>query len=305
MQNRMPNLWTLGGLSLPELLRRTVFESWRDDVFGQGGRMAFYQFLAIFPSLLIAFTLVTHIPHLTAHLRTSLHDLSAQLFPNRVAQLFDRIVADFRQRPRFGLRLLSVCAAAVWAAHNGTWAMIWGLNRAYEVQERRSWWNLTVTIVLLTLCLAVIACAALLLLFSSAFLQQHVHGGTGLLRTLEWLSVAVCLYFAFAFLYRFAPNVPDHAIRWSTPGALCALILWLASTFAAHIYFDHINDYTRSYGPLNSVVMLLLWLYASNGALLIGGEMNSEIQKAEAGRSRSGSDASTDLRPARRSWPSN
>jgi membrane protein len=283
MQKRIPTLWTLGGLSLFELFRRTALESWRDDVFGQGGRMAFYQFLAIFPALLIAFTVILHIPHLTQHLRTSLHDVSRQLFPNDVSQLFQRMVTNFKQRPRFGLRLLSVCAAAVWAAHNGTWAMIWGLNRAYEVEERRSWWNLTVTIVLLTICLAVAASVALLLLFSSVLLQTHLHGSPLLLRALEWLTLALCLYFSFAVLYRFAPNVPHHALRWSTPGALCALILWLASTFAAHIYFDHINDYSRSYGPLNSVVMLLLWLYASNGALLIGGEMNSEIQKAESG----------------------
>jgi membrane protein len=301
MRNRIPNLWTLGGLSLPELLRRTILESWRDDVFGQGGRMAFYQFLAIFPSLLIAFTLIIHIPHLSQHLRDSLHDVSQQLFPDKVSQLFQAMVTDFRQRPRFGLRLLSVCAAAVWAAHNGTWAMIWGLNRAYEVEERRSWRNLTVTIVLLTLCLLAVASIGLLLLFSSAFLQAHVHGSTLFLRALEWLTLSVCLYFSFAVLYRFAPNVPHHALRWSTPGAVCALILWLASTFAAHIYFDHINDYTRSYGPLNSVVMLLLWLYASNGALLIGGEMNSEIQKAEAGDHGSHpSKASTQHRPAHR-----
>jgi membrane protein len=162
--------------------------------------------------------------------------------------------------------------------------MIWGLNRAYEVEERRSWWTLTLTITLLTVCLIVMASIGLLLLFTSAFLQEHVHGSTLLLRSLEWLTLAVCIYFSFAVLYRFAPNIPHHAVRWSTPGALCSLILWLASTFAAHIYFDHINDYTRSYGPLNRVVMLLLWLYASNGALLIGGEMNSEIHKAENAR---------------------
>ena len=283
MQNRMPNLWTLGGLSLPDLLRRTICEAWQDDVFGQGGRMAFYQFLAIFPSLLIAFTLITHIPHLSDNLRTSLNDTSTQLFPPQVKQLFLAIFADFKNRPRAGLRLLAVFAAAVWAAHNGTWAMIWGLNRAYEVEEDRNWWQLTIRIVLLTVCLVFMACIGLLLLFSSAFLQQHMHGSTIFLRVLEWGTVSVCLYLCFAIFYRFAPNMPDHAIRWSTPGALCALILWLLFAIAAQIYFGHINDYSRSYGPLNRVVMLLLWLYASNGALLIGGEMNSEIQKAEAG----------------------
>lgn len=280
----MPNLWTLGGLSLADLLRRTSVASWHDDVFGQGGRMAFYQFLALFPSLLIAFTLITHIPHLSNNLRTSLNDISTQLFPPQVKQLFLAIFADFKNRPRVGFRLLAVFAAAVWAAHNGTWAMIWGLNRAYEVEERRNWWQLTLTIVLLTVCLVFMASIGLLLLFSSAFLQQHMHGSTIFLRALEWLTVSVCLYLCFAIFYRFAPNVPDHAIRWSTPGALCALILWLIFAIAAQIYFGHINDYTRSYGPLNRVVMLLLWLYASNGALLIGGEMNSEIQKEEVDR---------------------
>lgn len=280
----MPALWTLGGLSIPDLLRRTIRASWGDDVFGQGGRMAFYQFLAIFPSLLIAFTIVTRVPHLSYHLRHSLRDLSTQLFPYHVLQLFQQMLANFSTRPRFGLRLLSVCATAIWAAHNGTWAMIYGLNRAYEVEEKRSWWNLTLLIVVLTMCVAVTASIALMLIFCSDYLQAHLHGSTFFLRTLEWLTLTASLAFSFVLFYRFAPNLRHHALRWSTPGALLALILWLASTVAAHIYFNHINDYTRSYGPLNGIVMLLLWLYASNGALLIGGEMNSEIQKAETGR---------------------
>jgi membrane protein len=279
----VPNLWTLGDLSISELVGRTLRESWRDDVFGQGGRMAFYQFLAIFPALLVGYTVARHVPNLNHGLRGPFRDVSAQLFPDRVSQLFQTMIANFTERPRFGLRLLSVCAAAVWASHNGTWAMIYGLNRAYEVEERRSWRRLTVTIVALTVCMAFAASVAIGCIFCSTYLQVHLHGGTVFLRVLEWVTVIVCLTFCFILLYRFAPNVRKHALRWCTPGALCALVLWLASTFAAHIYFDHINDYARSYGPLNGVVMLLLWLYASNGALLIGGEMNSEIQKAEVG----------------------
>jgi membrane protein len=282
-------LWTLGGLSISNLLRRTLSASWHDDVFGQGGRMAFYQFLAIFPVLLIGFTIAKHVPHLSRGIRGSFSDVSAQLFPVRVSQLFQTMLTNFSQRPRFGLRLLYVGVAALWAAHNGTWAMIYGLNQAYEVQERRSWWSLTVTIVALTVCMAATASLAILFIFCGTFLQAHVHGGISFLRTVEWLTLIVCSAICFVLLYRFAPNLPRHAVRWCTPGALCALFLWLASTFAAHIYFDNINDYTRTYGPLNGVVMLLLWLYASNGALLVGGEMNSEIQKAEVGPRTDGS----------------
>ena len=274
-------MWTLSGLSLAELVRRTIREAWRDEVFGQSGRMAFYQFLAIFPCLLIAFSVVTRLPHLSGHLKDPLRDLSNQLFPSRVSQLFQGMLRDFSARPRFGLRLFSVCAAGIWAAHNGTWAMIYGLNRAYEVEEQRSWWNLTLIIVALTVGMAATAFLAFLLIFCSAYLQAHVHGGADFLRALEWLTLSIALCFSFVMLYRFAPNLRPHAFRWSTPGALCALFLWLLSSFAARLYFDHVNDYARSYGPLNGVVMLLLWLYVSNGALLIGGEMNSEIQKAE------------------------
>ena len=96
---------------------------------------------------------------------------------------------------------------------------------------------------------------------------------------MKWLALILSLSFSFALLYRFAPNLRNHEWRWSTPGAVCALILWLGATFAARLYFDRVDDYSRTYGHLNGVVMLLLWLYVTNGAILIGGEMNSEIEK--------------------------
>lgn len=284
----MRNLWSLGGLSLPELFRRTARESWRDEVFGQGGRMAFYHFLAIFPSLLVFLAISARVPHLGNHMKSalqdSINDLSSQLLPERVSQLVQRMMNELAGRNRGGLRLISVCAGALWAALNGTWAMIYGLNQAYEVQETRSSWQMAITIAGLTVCLAVAGSVALFLIFCSAYMQAHLHGSAILLRALEWLVLIFSLSFSFAVLYRFAPNVRDHEWRWSTPGALGALTLWIGATFAARGYFDHVNDYSRSYGDLNGVVMLLLWLYVTNGAILIGGEMNSEIEKAAAGR---------------------
>lgn len=164
---------------------------------------------------------------------------------------------------------------------NGTWAMIYGLNTAYEVNERRSWRELAMIIVGLT---AVTGSIAVFLIFCGAHFQSDVYRGGIALRVLEWLVLIASLSLSFALLYRFAPNVRDRRWRWSTPGAICALVLWVGSTFAARIYFDHVNDYARSYGHLNGVVMLLLWLYVTNGAILIGGEMNSEIEKAAAER---------------------
>jgi membrane protein len=283
MRSRMVNLWTLGGLSLPDLLRRTARESWQDEVFGQGGRMAFYHFLAIFPSLLIFFMVSARVPHFGDHMRNALREMSSQVLPDQVSRLLQNVMDELDQRTRSGMQLIPVFAGALWAALNGTWAMIYGLNKAYEVPEDRSWWELTITIVGLTFSLAVTGSIAVVLIFCSAYLQAQFHGGAILLRCLEWLVLTCTLSFSFAVLYRFAPNLRDCEWRWSTPGAFCALVLWISSTFAARVYFDHVN-YARSYGQLSDVVMLLMWLYVSNGAILIGGEMNSEIEKKVTGR---------------------
>ena len=136
MRNRMVNLWTLGGLSIPDLLRRTARESWQDEVFGQGGRMAFYHFLAIFPSLLVFFLVSGRVPHLGDHMRNALQELSSRVLPEQVSQLLQNVMDELNQRARSGAELISVCAGGLWAALNGTWAMIYGLNKAYEVQEQ-------------------------------------------------------------------------------------------------------------------------------------------------------------------------
>lgn len=281
MRSGVHIFWTLGGLSLPELLRRTIRESWEDSVFGQGGRMAFYHFLAIFPSLLVFLTIGAHVPLFGNSVQNVVRDLSSQIFPEQVSQLFQKALEELNGRALSGVQFAVVCTGALWAALNATWAMIYGLNRAFEVQERRSWWQLALTIGGLTLALAATCSIALLLIFCGA----HFPGT----RAVEWLVLIASLYFWFALLYRFAPNLGDHEWCWSTPGALCALILWIGAASAARFYFDYVDDYSRTYGHLNGVVMLLLWLYVSNGAILIGGEMNSEIRKAVAKRTAAGS----------------
>ncbi|HEY7391739.1 MAG TPA: YihY/virulence factor BrkB family protein [Bryobacteraceae bacterium] len=281
---RMVDLWSLGGLSLRELLRRTARETWEDSVFGQGGRMAFYQFLAIFPSLMVLLAISARVPHLGESLRRWLQDLSEQVLPSQGAHLFATIMDEFRGRAASGFHFVPVCAGALWAACNATWAMVYALNRAYEVEERRSWRQLGLTIGGLTLSLGIMTCVALFLIFGGVEVEAHFRTGVAVLRVAEWLALILLLSVSFELLYRFAPNLRYHEWRWSTPGAVCALVLWLGATFAARVYFDRVDDYSRTYGHLNGVVMLLLWLYVTNGAILIGGEMNSEIEKAVQSR---------------------
>lgn len=276
----MVDNWSLGGLSLFELLRRTAREAWEDSVFGQGGRMAFYQFLALFPSFLLLLAVVSRVPQASDSFKSLLQDLANQVLPSPAAHLLAVMGDEFSGRAASGFHFVFVSAGALWAACNATWAMIHGLNRAYEVEEGRTWWRLGITIGGLTLSLGFTICVALFLALGGAELGLFFHTGVATVRIAEWLVLILPLSFSFALLYRFAPNLRNHEWRWSTPGAVCALVLWVGATVVARIYFDRINDYSRTYGHLNGVVMLLLWLYVTNGAILIGGEMNSEIEKA-------------------------
>jgi len=268
-----------------ELLRRTARETWEDSVFGQGGRMAFYQFLAIFPSLLVLLTVAARLPHAGDSSKHLIQDLCGQVLPSEGARLLAGVVEEVAGHEALGWRFLVVCAGAAWAACNATWAMVYGLNRAYEVEERRPRWRLGLTIAGLTLSLALTASIAFFVIFVGAGVEGRFHAGAAVFGGVEWLVLLVSLLFSFALLYRFAPNLRIEEWRCSTPGAVCALVLWLGATFVARLYFGRVDDYSRAYGHLNGVAMLLLWLYVTNGAILIGGEMNSEIQKA-AGRRR-------------------
>lgn len=245
--------------------------------------MAFYQFLTIFPALLVVFTVRARIASI-GYGTAAMRDLCMQMFPRSVFALLTTVSRALSGHVTFGFALLAVLAGASWAAHNGTWAMIYGLNRAYEVDERRGWWSLTVTIVGLTAALLATACVALLLMLGAMHLAGADGHGTARARLVEWLVLLPTVAFAFGLLYRFAPNLERHEWRWSTPGTVCALLLWIAGVFAERAYFDHSQSYARSYGPLQGVAVLLLWLYVTNGAILIGGEMNSEIVKALRGK---------------------
>jgi membrane protein len=295
--NGMTDLWTLGGLSIPEVLKRTALETWRDAVFGQAGRMAFYHFLGIFPALFVFLTLASHSNSIAGQIKHAVDTVGHQFLPPQVSSLLIASISELNSHSVAGWKLISAIVSALWASLNATWAVVYGLNKAYEVDEERGWWHLGRTIVLLTLFLAALFWIGLALFFAATWAEVRVAPDSALLsrdllRAAQWIIVLALLLLGLAVVYRFAPNLRDREWRWSTPGALCAIVLWVACSFGVRIYFAHFDTKSEIYGRLNSVVMLLLWLYVTNAAILIGGEMNSEIEKAaEAegdGKSRSG-----------------
>ena len=120
-------------------------------------------------------------------------------------------------------------------------------------------------------------------------------------KVVQWPMVLAFVLLGFALIYYFAPDVRDQDWKWITPGSLVGVILWLLVSFAFKTYLTYFNSYSATYGSLGAVIILMLWFYFTGAAILVGGEINSEIENEMA---RQGApDAKEKRRAERPSWP--
>jgi membrane protein len=165
------------------------------------------------------------------------------------------------------------------------------LNFAYHVKERRPFWKARlVHAPLLTIAMAVMFLSALaIILFGNAAASWAGAHGLGSAAVISWkvLQWPVALFFvvvAFAVLYYFAPDVEDQKWYWITPGSVIGVLLWVGASALFRAYLHFFNSYSATYGSLGAVIVLMLWFYITGLAILIGGEVNVEIENAAAKR---------------------
>lgn len=286
----MATLWSLRGLSWRELAERTSRRSWEDQVFGQAARLAFYYFLGTFPALLLLLVLLKTFDSTGYELRNMLLDSIQQIVPREASSLLAKTIGELNGKAAIGSECLWAGLSASWAILNGTRAMMAGLNKAYEVKEQRPWWRILVAAFGLTISLGIMGLLALAAMLYGSRTGTTISRLFGLQtlpvswRIMQWLVIVILLLFSFGSLYRFGPNLKDRRWQWSTPGAAVAIALWAASTLVLRISQ---GPSQRIYAGIKPVATLMLWLYLTGAALLIGGEANSEIEKAaaEAGHS--------------------
>lgn len=175
--------------------------------------------------------------------------------------------------------------AALWAASNGMGAISDTLNTAYNVKETRRWWRVRLISVCLTIALAILILAALAIVLYGGTIGEALAAryGFGSLFTtvwtiIQWPIALVFVLTTFNLIYNYAPNIAPHARRWITPGAFVGVALWLLVSFGFRAYLGFFDSYSVTYGSLGAVIVLMLWFYLSGVAILIGGEVNCEMQ---------------------------
>jgi membrane protein len=282
-----PSPWNLGGLTVRELGRRVWRELSEDEVTERGAALAYYFLFALFPALLFLTALLGLLP--LPGLTDQLIEYADQTLPGDAASIVQRTLEEIQAGARGGL--LSVGAlAALWAGSNGMASIMTALNVAYDVEDARPWWKRRGLAIVLTVGFALFILAALVLLVFGPPIGEAVAGvlGLGAVFGVAWSVLGVpvvmgCVLLGFALVYYLAPAAQQRW-RWVTPGSAVALVLWLAMSFGLREYVQRFANYTATYGSIGGVILLMLWLYLTGVVLLVGAEINAEIEHAAAER---------------------
>ena len=273
---QVPLTWT-------ELLKRTARETQNDNGLGLAAELAYYFFLALFPALLFMLALVSFFP--VSDLPGRLAEQLASVAPPEVTTIIRDQLAELWQGRHGGLLTFGFIAA-LWSSSAALVALIDALDRVYDVEDSRPWWRRRLTAILLTLGLAAFIIASATLVLAGPELARLVADRVGLgtafewtWRILQWPLVFGLVASGIGLVYYFAPDVEQDFV-WLTPGSVTATLLWLAASLGFRLYVVNFGAYNQTYGAIGAVMVLLVWLYLSALAVIVGGELNAEIEHA-------------------------
>ena len=280
--------WKISGWRWKTFAKHLWAKLSTDDVVNRAAILSFYFLLALFPLLLFLMALLGYFVDTGTELRRNLLTYLGGIVPISASDLINKTVDEISQDSSGG-KLWFGLVTSLWFASSGMGAIIEALNVAYDVKETRAWWRRSLLAILLTVALAVLIITALALMFYGSRIAEGIanHYGFGGAFTaawtvLQWLFVLIFVFIAFVLIYFFAPDLHEQQLRWLTPGAAVAVILWLLVSFLFGSYLNFYNTYSVVYGSLGAVIILLLWFYLTGVTILIGGEVNSIIEQAAA-----------------------
>jgi membrane protein len=269
-----------------QVLARTWKEAGDDNVGLLGAGVGFYLFLAFVPllaSVVLTYGLVAEPETVARHIETL-----ARTLPQEAAAIIGdqlRAITGDRSAGK-GIGLLLAIGIALYGASKGAASIVTALNIAYEVKETRGFVLRTALALAITAGMVAMLLVAAGTVSAVGFVERWLPFSSPivhlLLQIVSIMLAAAIVSFGIAMVYRYAPNRPDAPWRWITPGSAFATLVWLLASFGFSLYVSNFGNYNATYGSLGGVVVFLTWLYLTGYILLMGGELNSELERQQA-----------------------
>lgn len=268
-----------------QILRRTKQQVKEDNIPLLAAGVAFYMFMALFPALIAAVTVYGLVAD-PQQVEEQIESLTSAL-PQDAASLIGTQMRDIASTSSsaLGWGLLASLAGALFAASGGVQNLVKAVNIAYDEDETRGFVKLRGLALLLTLgAVLFVAISVGLVAVLPVVFEAVGLGGAALVgaQIARWAGVVVFVLVALAVVYRLAPDRDDPRFRWVGLGSLVATVLWVVGSVGFSLYVSNFGSYGKTYGALAGVVVLLLWLYLTALIVLVGAEINSEVEQQTA-----------------------
>jgi membrane protein len=266
---------------------RTTFREFLDDQCTDlAAALTYYAVLALAPALLAVVSILGLVGNGQQAVESLVSTLEGVVGSDTATGTIQPILENISNSPGAGLTFVISLLVALWSASGYVAAFSRGMNRVYEIDEGRPIWKLRPVLLVVTLVLVVIAVVVVVAVVLSGGLAEAVGSAIGLSdvavtvwNIAKWPVVLALVVLAIAILYYFTPNVRQPKFRWMSVGALLAVVVWILASVAFGIYVVNFSSYSSTYGSLAGVIILLLWLWITNLALLFGAELDAEVER--------------------------
>lgn len=264
--------------NLIHVIKKLYNKITEDDIFALASQLSYNLILAFFPFLIFLLTLIGYSRLNSKDVLT----LLSSILPISAYELIKTIVVEVVDVQQSSLLWLSI-GIAIWTAASGFSAVIKGLNKAYEVKETRSYIKVKIISISCIFILAVLIIITLFLLVFGDIVRVYLLGRLPFVEAVRFIwnlsktIILVCMMvLTFAWIYRYTPC---RRMQWSEvlPGALISTIGWVIISYGFAYYVNNFSNYSRLYGSLGAVVVLMTWIFLTSLILIIGGEINAVL----------------------------
>jgi membrane protein len=263
-----------------QVVKRGFAEAKADQVPLLAAGVAFYAFLAIFPSL-IATVLIYGLVVEPRQIAEQISELTAGLPEEASLIITDQVTLASSRETGAGIGAVLAILLALWAASGGMSNLMTAISTAYDEEEKRSFIKKRALALAMTVGAIVFLIVMLSLVAVFPAIADLIDNGVVrfLLQVARWVLIAALVSAALAVLYRVAPDRDGPKMRWVSVGAGAATVLWLLASLGFSIYVANFGNYAKTYGAIAGIVVMLFWLWITSYAILLGAEINAESEQ--------------------------
>jgi membrane protein len=274
------------------VLKRTAKEFQRDNVTDWAAALTYYGVLSIFPALVALVSIIG----LVGHSATGpLLDNLGGFAPGAAHQILQQALNGLASsRGGAGVLFFVGLAGAIWSASGYIGGFVRASNAIWDVEEGRPFWKTIPLRIGLTVVMLVLLTATAVAVTVTGPLASKVgkligvgNAAVTVWDIAKWPVLVIVVALMFSILYYVSPNVRQPAFKLVTPGSILAVVVWMGVSALFGLYVANFGSYNKTYGSLGAVIIFLVWLWLTNVAILLGAELNAELERGrqiEAGR---------------------